>query len=148
MGMVFLLAFTTVYRIFSKILGIIHLKILCPIHVRNFSPFWVKVSHCIWLLSQLTGWIFRNFYSFLCLFCTKMDPKQLYLPLFNDFLMKFVELKNKCKFRFKSPKYPCVTWAISCKFRKSKLYINLLRIGAGDSKQTYIHTHTTSKFIY
>ena len=27
-----------------------------------------------------------------------------------------------------------LTWAISCRFRKSKLYKNLLRIGGGDSK--------------
>ena len=40
---VFLLAF-------SQILGIINLDMMmCPIHVRNFSHFWVKVSHWIWV---------------------------------------------------------------------------------------------------
>ena len=35
------------------------------------------------------------------------------------------------------------SWAISCRFRKSKLYKNLLRIGGGDSKYTHIrYTYT------
>ena len=31
------------------------------------------------------------------------------------------------------------TWAISCRFQKSKLNKNLLKIGGGDSKYTYTH---------
>ena len=38
---------------------------------------------------------------------------------------------------------PDFSWAISCRFRKTKLYQNLMRIGGGDSKYTYTRKHTT-----
>ena len=45
-------------RAFSKILGMIYRNMMCQIFFKNFSHFWVKVTHCIWVLSQLTCWIF------------------------------------------------------------------------------------------
>ena len=44
--------------LFSQIWGIIHVNMHCPIHVRNFFHFLEKVSNWIWVLNQLTDWIF------------------------------------------------------------------------------------------
>ena len=41
---------------------------------RNFSHFWVKDSPCIWVLSQLTGWIFISYvrtHEILHIFCVR-----------------------------------------------------------------------------
>ena len=48
-------------NVFLKILGIIQHDMMCPIQFRNFSHFWVKLSHCICGLSKLTGWIFISY---------------------------------------------------------------------------------------
>ena len=45
-------------RAFSKILGIIYRNMMCQIFFKKISHFWVKITHCIWVLSQLTCWIF------------------------------------------------------------------------------------------
>ena len=45
-------------RPFLRFWGQIILKYFVPYPYQKFLPFLVKFSHCIWVHSQLTGWIF------------------------------------------------------------------------------------------